>query len=68
MTYRNTYKPPSTSIDGAAALRVPADEYDFNFVFPVSVLRSDRVELRPFVVCPYCCLRGLSGCRHINIC
>ena len=50
-TYKNTYKPPIPAIDGAAALKVPAEDYDFNFCFPVTKLRSDRIELRPFVVC-----------------
>ena len=26
------------------------DDYDFNFMFKVKTLRSDRVELRPFIV------------------
>ena len=50
-TYINTYKPPTPDLDGSAVLRVPAEEYYFNFVFPVTKLSSDRVELRPFVVC-----------------
>ena len=50
-SYTNTYKQSVPAIDGAAVLRVPEDKYDFNFVFPVTKLSSDRVELRPFVVC-----------------
>lgn len=50
MTFVNKY----TAAGGARLpnvhLDTPQDDYDFNFVFPVDVLRSDRIELRPFVV------------------
>ena len=62
--YKNSYQPNKTPVDGAAALKVPPEDYDFNFVFPVSVLSSDRVELRPFVVSmpiPHRVTRSTSG-------
>jgi hypothetical protein len=49
-TYRNTYAAHTAPIDVDAILRIPPDEYDFNFVFDVGVLRTDRIELRPLVV------------------
>lgn len=56
--YKNTYKPTAPQIDAKAALQVKPEDYDFNFMFPVKLLRSDRVELRPFVV---------SLLRHIRL-
>lgn len=47
--YKNTYKPP-TPPDLEDVMSIPPEEYDFNFVFDVKPLRTDRVELRPFVV------------------
>ena len=54
MTYKNTYKPAEPpSYPANVHLDTPAEEYDFNFCDEVKVLRSDRVELRPYVVsCP----------------
>jgi hypothetical protein len=47
--YKNTYTPPKVVIDDLHS-ETPEDEYDHNFVFEVKDLRSDRVELRPFIV------------------
>jgi hypothetical protein len=48
--YKNTYKVPAApTLD--EVVPVPPENYDFNYVFPVVLLRTDRVELRPFVVC-----------------
>ncbi|WVQ77251.1 hypothetical protein IAR50_006934 [Cryptococcus sp. DSM 104548] len=53
--YKDTYTPPPPppAADGTAGNFVdfdtPPDEYDFNYVFPVNLLMSDRVELRPMV-------------------
>lgn len=53
-TFVNKYDPTTAPIGGDIHRYTPQDGYDFNFVFPVKTLRSDRVELRPFVVCfPY---------------
>lgn len=51
--FKNAYTPPSTehSYEKDIHLHTPPEEYDFNYVFPVKTLRSDRVELRPLVVC-----------------
>lgn len=48
-TYKNTYKPVNQPEVGDVMSITPED-YDFNFVFPVQALRTDRIELRPFVV------------------
>lgn len=48
--FTNTYSPIVPSIAPDVHLHTPPSEYDFNFVFPVQLLRSDRIELRPFVV------------------
>ncbi|WWD17961.1 hypothetical protein CI109_102406 [Kwoniella shandongensis] len=48
--YKNTYKAPSVpSVPRDVHLHTPPEEYDFNFCFEVKELRSDRLELRPFV-------------------
>jgi len=47
--YKNSYIPPKVVISDFHP-DTPEDEYDHNFVFDVKALRSDRVELRPFVV------------------
>jgi hypothetical protein len=49
--HKNTYKPPIPPTLVGDVLAVPASEYDHNHVFDVKLLRTDRVELRPFVVC-----------------
>lgn len=50
-TFLNTYKPPSVQpLEKDLHLKTPPEEYDFNYVFEVKTLRSDRVELRPYVV------------------
>ena len=48
-TYKNSYTPPKAVIDDYHET-TPDEEYDHNFVFEVKALRSDRVELRPFIV------------------
>jgi len=48
--FLNTYKAPSTSLPRDLHLHTPLEEYDFNYVFEVKTLRSDRVEMRPYVV------------------
>ncbi|KAK4687051.1 hypothetical protein P7C73_g3067, partial [Tremellales sp. Uapishka_1] len=47
-TYVNNYK-PSDPLPRDLHLHTPPEEYDFNSCFPVVLLRSDRVELRPYV-------------------
>ena len=47
--YKNSYTPPKIVISDYHP-DTPEDEYDHNFVFDVKALRSDRVELRPFIV------------------
>jgi len=47
--FLNTYKAPSTSLPRDLHLHTPLEEYDFNYVFEVKTLRSDRVEMRPYV-------------------
>ncbi|ORY25917.1 hypothetical protein BCR39DRAFT_542512 [Naematelia encephala] len=50
MSYLNKYDTPTpTPIPADIHSQTPVSEYDQNFVFPVKVLRSDRVELRPFI-------------------
>jgi len=48
--YKNTYTPPKVEINEFHP-DTPEDEYDHNFVLEVKALRSERVELRPFIVC-----------------
>ena len=48
--YVNTYAPPQTDCSPNLGLSIPPEAYDFNFIFPVCKLKSNRVELRPFVV------------------
>ena len=51
--FLNTYKPTDAERPQEdLRLETPPEEYDFNYVFEVKTLRSDRVELRPYVVCP----------------
>ncbi|ORX37319.1 acyl-CoA N-acyltransferase [Kockovaella imperatae] len=45
--YLNQYTPPQAPREVYGD--TPLEDYDQNFVFPPKVLRSDRVELRPFV-------------------
>lgn len=52
MAFTNTYKAPSTEVEHNCHLDTKPEDYDFNFMFDVKTLRSDRVELRPFVVSP----------------
>jgi hypothetical protein len=47
--YKNTYTPPKLEINDYHP-DTPEDEYDHNFVFEVKALKSERVELRPFIV------------------
>ncbi|KAK1925785.1 acyl-CoA N-acyltransferase [Papiliotrema laurentii] len=48
MTHVNSYTPPNP-VSPEDNRNTPAEQYDHHFVFPVKTLRSDRVELRPFV-------------------
>lgn len=50
--FLNSYRRPLPKAASELHAHTPPDEYDFNFVFDVKTLSSDRVELRPFVVCP----------------
>lgn len=52
ISYKNTYKPSPSALAQDIHLHTPPEEYDFNYVGEIKVLRSDRVELRPYVVCP----------------
>ncbi|RSH91026.1 hypothetical protein EHS25_010202 [Saitozyma podzolica] len=49
MSYLNTYQRSPATFAPDAHLTTPPETYDYNFVFPVKLLSSDRVELRPFV-------------------
>jgi hypothetical protein len=51
-SYKNTYTQPASLKlrDDELNGDTPEEEYDHNYVFEVKALRSDRVELRPFVV------------------
>ncbi|KAK1925777.1 acyl-CoA N-acyltransferase [Papiliotrema laurentii] len=49
MAYLNQYTPPATPIPKGCHLDTPADQYDHNYVFPVTKLSSDRLEMRPFI-------------------
>jgi hypothetical protein len=46
----NNYKAPETSISKGIHGDTPIEKYDFNYCFDIKTLRSDRVELRPFLV------------------
>jgi hypothetical protein len=46
----NKYRATETSIPKGIHSSTPLEEYDFNYCFEVKTLRSDRVELRPFLV------------------
>ncbi|WVR06447.1 hypothetical protein IAU60_003478 [Kwoniella sp. DSM 27419] len=48
MPYLNNYQQPG-DIPRDIHQNTPAEEYDLNYVFEVTDLRSDRVELRPIV-------------------
>ena len=48
--YLNKYKPPPSIPPRELHKHTPVESYDLNFVFDVRILRSDRVELRPFIV------------------
>jgi hypothetical protein len=48
--YKNTYKPTAGNLDVSGIMSISPEDYDFNFVFDVRKLQTDRVELRPFVV------------------
>ncbi|WVQ83021.1 hypothetical protein IAT38_005159 [Cryptococcus sp. DSM 104549] len=47
--YLNTYTRPTPDIPRDIHLHTPPEKYDFNYVFDVAELKSDQVELRPFV-------------------
>jgi hypothetical protein len=49
----NKYKAPETSILKGIHGDTPIEKYDFNYCFDIKTLRSDRVELRPFLVRHY---------------
>ncbi|KAK8858691.1 hypothetical protein IAR55_002920 [Kwoniella newhampshirensis] len=49
IAYVNKYTPPSRDIPRNIHLSTPVEEYDFNYVFDVVPLKSDKVELRPLV-------------------
>ncbi|KAL7423019.1 hypothetical protein Q5752_002318 [Cryptotrichosporon argae] len=49
MAFKNTYVAPTSSVPVDAHKDTPANDYDFNFMYEVKTLRSDRVEMRPFV-------------------
>jgi hypothetical protein len=45
----NNYKATQTTIPKGIHAATPIEEYDFNYCFEIKTLRSDRVELRPFL-------------------
>lgn len=49
-TFLNTYQAPKLDIPRGIHAETPLSEYDFNYCFDIKTLRSDRVELRPFLV------------------
>jgi hypothetical protein len=61
MAFLNTYKPPVVDVPRDIHSTTPPEEYDHNFMFEVRTLRSDRVEMRPFVV-------SYSSCIGLLIC
>ena len=50
-SYLNTYKAPESTVDPDVHKDTPVEQYDLNYAFEVKPLKSDRVELRPYVVC-----------------
>jgi hypothetical protein len=48
-TFRNDFNSATPDIPFEAHLKTPAEAYDLNYNYPVMTLRSDRVELRPFI-------------------
>jgi hypothetical protein len=48
--FLNNYKAPESRIPKGIHGSTPIEEYDFNYCFEIKTLRSDRVELRPFLV------------------
>ena len=49
-TFLNTYQAPKVQIPRGVHASTSLSEYDFNYCFEIKTLRSDRVELRPFLV------------------
>ena len=52
VTTKNTYtrSTPAPLRDDEINSNTPESEYDHNYIFEVQMLKSDRVELRPFIV------------------
>ncbi|WRT64075.1 uncharacterized protein IL334_001003 [Kwoniella shivajii] len=48
-TYLNNYKPQKAVLPKDVHLHTAPEDYDLNFCFEVKELRSNRVELRPFI-------------------
>lgn len=48
-TYLNTYKAPESTVSPDVHKDTPVEQYDFNYAFEVTPLKSNRVELRPYV-------------------
>lgn len=48
--FKNSYQLTKPEEVGDINADTPEDEYDHNFMFDVVSLRSERVELRPFIV------------------
>lgn len=50
MPFANSYQRPKVEYPHNVHLDTPEDEYDYNFMYEVKTLSSDRVEVRPFLV------------------
>lgn len=49
-SFVNNYQAPEVKIPGGIHATTGLADYDFNYCFDIKTLRSDRVELRPFLV------------------
>lgn len=49
-TIKNTYQAPKVVYPENVHLATAQADYDYNFMYPVKELSSDRVVLRPFLV------------------
>jgi hypothetical protein len=49
-TFTNSYQRPKVEYPHDVHLHTPLEDYDYNFMYDVKTLSSDRVEVRPFLV------------------
>ena len=62
--YLNNYKEQKPSVPRELHKATSLEEYDLNFVFDVTELRSDRVLLRPFIVSSLSLLENILFLYH----